>query len=101
MPEQAQLMSATAVRERLGSYPAWQLGDDGQLHAEFVFKNFSRAVLFLNAIAHLAESLDHHPDLYLHDYKRLTVRVMTHSVGGITERDFALIAQIEALPRPE
>lgn len=92
-------LSEAAVRERLAGYPSWHLSEDGRLERTLAFKNFSQAILFLNAVAHLAETRDHHPDLSLHDYKRLTIRLMTHSAGGITERDFALIDLIEALPR--
>ena len=94
-------LSDTEVRARLQAHPAWHLAPDGWLERELTFQNFSRAVLFVNAIAYLAETLDHHPDLLLHDYKRLTIRLMTHSAGGITGRDFALLAQIDALPRPD
>lgn len=101
MTPSTQPLSDADVRERLREHPTWQLAADGQLECELTFKNFNRAVLFVNAIAYLAETHDHHPDLLLHDYKRLTIRLMTHSAGGITERDFALLAQIDALPRPD
>lgn len=101
MSSSTEPLNETAVRERLRDHPAWHLAVDGQLECELTFKNFNRMVLFVNAIAYLAETHDHHPDLLLHDYKQLTIRMMTHSAGGITERDFALLAQIDALPRPE
>ena len=87
------------IHDRLGDYPGWTLGDDGQLHKEFILKNFSEVMLFANAIGHLAEVADHHPDLNIHSYKRLKISLMTHAAGGITDKDFALIEQIEALPR--
>lgn len=101
MPTPIHPLSEAAVRERLAHYPSWRLSDDGRLERTLTFKNFSQAILFLNTVAYLAETRDHHPDLSLHDYKRLTIRLMTHSAGGITERDFALVALIEALPRAE
>lgn len=87
-----------AIQARLADHPRWTLGDDGQLHAEFTFKNFMQTMLFVNAIAHLAQVADHHPDLFIHAYKHVRVSVMTHSAGGITGKDFALIQQIDALP---
>jgi len=87
------------IRQRLTAHPEWTLGDDGQLHADYTFKNFMQAMMFTNAIALLAQAADHHPDLFIHDYKHLSVTVMTHSENGITDRDFNLIAQIDALPR--
>lgn len=88
------------IAERLSDHPGWSLGDDGQLHAVFEFKNFMQAILFLNAVAHLAEAADHHPDLCVHGWNKLAVTLSTHSAGGITDKDFALIAQIAALPDP-
>ncbi len=59
-----------------------------------------QAILFLNAVAHLAEAADHHPDLCIQGWNKLAVTLSTHSAGGITDKDFALIAQIAALPDP-
>lgn len=87
------------IRQRLRAHPDWALGDDGQLHADFTFKNFMQAMMFANGIALLAQAADHHPDLFVHDYKHLAVSLMTHSERGITDRDFDLITHIDALPR--
>jgi 4a-hydroxytetrahydrobiopterin dehydratase len=90
--------SQTEIEEKLADHPNWSLADDGRLHAHFTFKNFSRAMLFAGAVGHLAEAADHHPDLLIHDYKNVKISLTTHSAGGITEADFNLIEQIEALP---
>jgi 4a-hydroxytetrahydrobiopterin dehydratase len=87
------------ITARLAGHPTWRLGDDGQLHADFTFKNFMQVMLFANAIAHLAQAADHHPDLLIHGFKYLSISVMTHSEGGITDNDFNLIAQIDNLPQ--
>jgi 4a-hydroxytetrahydrobiopterin dehydratase len=92
------LYDETQIKEKLADFPDWRLGDDGQLHAEYVFKNFSRAMLFANAVGLLAEQADHHPDLFIHDYRHVRISVMTHSQDAITDKDFALITQIDALP---
>lgn len=94
-------MQKDEISEKLAGHPAWRLDDDGQLTAEFIFKNFGQAMLFANAVAHLAESLDHHPDLFIHSYKHVRVSVSSHDVGGITGRDFRLIGLIDALPQRE
>lgn len=101
MPSSTPPLSDAAVRERLREFPAWSLSADGWLERDLTLKNFSRALLLVNAIGYLAEQLDHHPDLSLYDYKHLTIRLKTHAAGGITARDFALVEQIEALPQPE
>lgn len=99
MSHELQVYGDVQIQSRLQDHPDWRLEGDGQLHAEFTFKNFRQAILFVNAIAHLAEVADHHPDLCIHDYKQVSIRLMTHSAGGITAKDFDLIAQIDALPR--
>lgn len=87
------------IKRKLGDYPGWNLSGSGQLYKEFIFKNFAQVMLFACAVGHLAEAADHHPDLNIHSYKYLVISLMTHSAGGITERDFDLIGQIEALPQ--
>lgn len=94
------LLTPDAIAARLADHPGWHLGDDGQLHADLQFKNFAQTLLFVNAIGHLAEAADHHPDLLIHGWNKLRISLSTHSAGGITAKDFALIAQIDALPRP-
>jgi 4a-hydroxytetrahydrobiopterin dehydratase len=91
--------SAEEIRQRLVGYPDWSLGEDNQLHAKFTLKNFAQVILFVNAIAHLAEVANHHPDLLIHGWKHLSISLMTHDQGGITDLDFDLIRQIDALPR--
>lgn len=86
------------IKSRLAGFPGWALGDDGQLHATFTFKNFARTLLFVNAVAHLAEAFDHHPDLFIYSYRNLRISLMSHDVKGVTDRDFRLIAAISALP---
>ncbi len=87
------------IRQRLAGHPAWSLGDDGQLHARFTLKNFAQVMLFVNAIAYLAETANHHPDLLIHGWKNLSISLMTHDHQGITDLDFDLVAQIDTLPR--
>lgn len=87
------------IQARLKKHRGWVLGDDGQLHADFSFKDFARVMLFVNAVGHLAEVADHHPDIFIYSYKNVTLSIMSHDAGGITDRDFELIARIEALPQ--
>ena len=52
--------------------------------------------MLFNAIAYLAEQADHHPDITA-SYASLEIRLMTHSAGGVTDKDFRLAGKIEAL----
>lgn len=75
--------------------------DDGKLlRKEFVLSGFTEAVKLIDAIAPLAESMDHHPDVHLTRYKRLEIILTTHDAGGkVTEKDYKLAEKIEALPK--
>ena len=60
-------------------------------------KDFLDAVRLIEQIAPLAEADDHHPDLHLTNYKRLTIELSTHAIGGLSENDFILAAKIDQL----
>jgi 4a-hydroxytetrahydrobiopterin dehydratase len=76
---------------------AWRLaGDAKSLRREWKFKNFYRTMSFVNAVAHIANTEDHHPDLEIgYDYCRMTFS--THAIGGLSENDFICAAKIDAL----
>ena len=59
-------------------------------------ERFREAIAFVNQLADLAESENHHPDIAI-AYKRVTVRWTTHSAGGITDRDRELAARTDEL----
>lgn len=77
------------------SAPGWAL-ENGQITKTFEFPSYLAGVTFVSAIAHLAEAMDHHPDLDLR-YRKLRVAINTHDVGGISPLDFELARRIEAL----
>jgi 4a-hydroxytetrahydrobiopterin dehydratase len=85
------------ITARLSGLSGWQVVN-GQLTKTFNVRSFAHGVLFLGAIGQLAEAANHHPDLSLHGYSHVAVSLSTHSEGGLTEKDFDLAAQIEALP---
>lgn len=61
------------------------------------YPEFPDAVRAINAIADVAESAGHHPNLHLHDYNKLTITIYTHSKGGITQNDLDLAGSIDAI----
>ncbi|HLY85951.1 MAG TPA: 4a-hydroxytetrahydrobiopterin dehydratase [Gaiellaceae bacterium] len=73
----------------------WQERDDALVH-EFELPSFSAAIRFVDMLAELAESENHHPDIDIR-YRRVTVRWTTHSKGGITEKDREMAERTSAL----
>jgi len=73
----------------------WQERDDAVVR-ELEFASFPAAIDFVDRLAALAESENHHPDIDIR-YRRVTVRWTTHSAGGATDRDRALAARTDGL----
>jgi 4a-hydroxytetrahydrobiopterin dehydratase len=71
--------------------------DKNEIEKDFDLGNFTASAAFISKIADVAESLDHHPDLLLHDYKMVRVSIATHAAGGITDLDFTLAQKIDDL----
>ena len=88
-------MSREEAERLLSSLPGWEL-QDGAIARRFEFKNFYQTIAFVNAVAWIANSEDHHPDLEV-SYKICRVRYTTHAVGGLSENDFICAARINAL----
>jgi len=70
---------------------------DNVLTATFEFQNFQQALIFVNQVWNIAEISNHHPDIMLHDYKKVTVKSTTHDEWNmITDQDYAIAKLIES-----
>ena len=77
----------------------WQLIEDGKaIKREFKFADFYRAMSFVNAVAHVANMQDHHPDIEC-GWGYCRIRYQTHAIGGLHENDFICAAKIDAVSR--
>lgn len=92
-------LSAQDIEQRLKALPGWFLTSEG-IRKTYRQPNFRAAVALVNWVAELAEAMDHHPDLLIHGYRRVTCTIMTHSEKAVTEKDFTLATQIEQLGGP-
>jgi 4a-hydroxytetrahydrobiopterin dehydratase len=78
----------------------WQLSADSHsIRREFKFKDFYRTMSFVNALAHIANIEDHHPDLQV-GYNYCRVLFSTHAIGGLSENDFICAAKIDQIELP-
>jgi 4a-hydroxytetrahydrobiopterin dehydratase len=59
--------------------------------------DFAGALAFVNLVGEIAERANHHPDIEIR-WNTVTLRLSTHSAGGITSADLELAKQIDALP---
>ncbi|HVA03529.1 MAG TPA: 4a-hydroxytetrahydrobiopterin dehydratase [Acidimicrobiales bacterium] len=60
-------------------------------------KDFVDSLSFVNAVGELAQEMDHHPDIDIR-WNTVTLRLTTHSDGGLTHLDLDLARRIDALP---
>ncbi len=85
--------------EQLKNVPEWTIDDAGKIISRtYTAKNFITAIHFIEKVAEVAESEDHHPDIHLTGYRTLRIDLSTHAIGGLSENDFIVAAKINALP---
>ena len=89
------LLTETQITAGLAELPAWTR-DQNSITLTTVRKDFRDALLYVGAVAYLAEKANHHPDVAI-SWNRVTLTLSTHSAGGLTANDFALARQISAL----
>lgn len=75
--------------------PQWEL-KDSHICRTYKTNKWTETLMLFNAIGYLAEKCDHHPDMTA-SHASLAIRLMTHSAGGITDKDFDLAGKIEKL----
>jgi len=91
-------LPASAAATLLADVPGWELTPDGTaIRRTVVCQDFLGAVALVQRIAPVAEAEDHHPDVHLTRYKRLTIELSTHAIGGLSENDFILAAKINQI----
>ena len=88
-------MSQT-VAEKLAQYPEWTVNNNKATRT-LKFKNYMRTVSFINAVAYMAEQMNHHPDMNF-GYNTLEISYQTHDAGNqLTDIDVEAIARVEKL----
>lgn len=90
------LLSKEEINSRLLQIQDW-IQEGRFIQRSFSFATFMEAMAFVNQVAKLSEEMDHHPDITI-NYDRVTFSLTTHSIGGLTKRDFRLAGQIDNLP---
>ncbi len=90
-----QPLSSSESQTFLKEMNQWSLLEDKKIQKDYKFKNFKEAMNFVNKISEIAEEEGHHPDIYLHNWNKVTVTLSTHSIGGLSENDFIVAAKID------
>ena len=86
-------LSDTQRDDALTRLSEWQAKGDA-ITRTFKLRDFVRAIDFVNAVAEMAEEVNHHPDIDIR-YNKVTITLTTHSAGGLTRNDIELAAGID------
>ncbi|KPQ35209.1 MAG: 4-alpha-hydroxytetrahydrobiopterin dehydratase PhhB [Porphyrobacter sp. HL-46] len=93
-------LDAKEIDQLLSDHPDWTLARDGKaITRTFQFKDFSQAWGFMNRVALLAETQDHHPE-WFNVYAKVEVTLTTHDAGasgGLSHRDAKMARAIDGL----
>jgi 4a-hydroxytetrahydrobiopterin dehydratase len=91
-----ELLTDQEIVTRLGDVPGWER-QGSSIVATHTRADFRDSLLFVGAVAFLAEAAGHHPDIAI-AWNKVTLTLSTHSAGGLTEADFNLAGEISRLP---
>ena len=89
------LLTDAEIEEGLKGLQGWERKGN-EIVKVYKNKSFVDSLGFVNKVAILAEKADHHPDILI-QYRNVTLTLSTHSKGGLTEKDFNLAREIDAL----
>ena len=83
------------IKNQLKLLLSWKY-QKGFIQRDFEFSSFKKTINFLNEVAYLAETKNHHPML-INNFNILEIKLSTHDVNGISQKDFDLASDIDEL----
>lgn len=89
------LLDDAQIDDFIGRSPEWARENDAIVRT-FEFGDFVEAMGFVTAVALRAERAFHHPDIDVR-WNKVTLRLSTHSEGGVTDKDTELASQFDSL----
>lgn len=90
-------MSSGDIEKRVQQLDGWEL-KDGKIVKNFGFKSFMQGIEFVNDVADIAETQNHHPIITC-IWKTVKISSISFDVGHLTDRDFRLAEAIDELYR--
>ena len=89
------VLSENEIKENLKKLDGWSLTPEG-IRKHYKMDSFMSVIRFVNRVAEVAEEVNHHPDILI-QYDELAFTLITHYLGGITQKDFDLAARIDSI----
>ena len=92
----AEPLTESQLDDALGRLAGWE-PDGAAIRRTVDVGGFREAIDLVVAVADAADAADHHPDICVHDYRRVTFTLTTHAAGAVTRRDVDLAGTIDDL----
>lgn len=92
-------LQQSEARKFLEELSGWELSENGKAITKTLsFKSFPDAIQFVTTVADIAETEGHHPDIAI-NYRKVSLILTTHAIGGLSENDFILAAKIDKIEK--
>ncbi len=88
------LLTSLEIETALYQLTGWTV-EGRELVKTFKFNSYLSGIDFVSRLAHAAEAMNHHPDLFV-GWRKVTVQLSTHSAGGLTLLDLDLARRADA-----
>ena len=93
----SEVIKGDELAQALKKCPEWEINENGkEIFRTVEFEEFTEGIDCVNDIAEMAEEAQHHPDFDIR-YNRVTLRLTTHDVGGVTSADIEMAGRIDNL----
>ena len=92
------VLSDAEIQKALQNLPGWKKKENA-IERVFQFGDFVQAMDFVNQIAEAAEAVNHHPDIHI-SYNKVTLVLVSHDAGGVTQRDLRMAGKINEIAAP-
>ncbi|MEK6914557.1 MAG: 4a-hydroxytetrahydrobiopterin dehydratase [Nanoarchaeota archaeon] len=73
----------------------WEVVERKYIYKIITLSSFSEAVNFVKKIAKISDKINHHPDIEIYDYKKLKIKIYTHELNCLTNKDIELAKKID------
>jgi 4a-hydroxytetrahydrobiopterin dehydratase len=92
------VLPESEIQQALQNLPGWKRNGNA-IERDLQFGNFVHAMDFVNQIAEAAEAVNHHPDIHI-SYNKVTLVLVSHDSGGVTQRDVRMAGKINEIAPP-
>jgi 4a-hydroxytetrahydrobiopterin dehydratase len=91
-------LTPESVEKLISEIPNWDTDDDASMITRvWKLRDFAQCMIFANAVAEVAEEMNHHPDIYI-EQDEVSLILSTNNIGGLSDKDFIVAGKIDHLP---